>query len=75
MKTAIALFESARIVIKSERILKASGIRCKAIPVPHHISSECGMALEVESDDISRIESLLHDSMIDVRFVKNDSSC
>ena len=68
MKKAIALFVSSRTVIKGERLLKANAIPCTIIPVPKHLSSECGMALEIAIEDIPKVDSLLHNAMLDVRF-------
>lgn len=44
------LFESTRVVIKAEEALRDSKIPCKVVPVPRDVSSECGMALDVDSD-------------------------
>ena len=48
MKRHLVLFKSTRAVIKAERLGKKNGIRCSIIPVPRTISSECGMAIEVD---------------------------
>jgi hypothetical protein len=50
MSTALLLFESTHAVIKAERLLDEKKIPCKVIPVPKHISSECGLALEVSTE-------------------------
>ena len=58
MPATIITFESVRLVIKADALLKQNQIICKIIPVPSHISSECGMCIETNSlnhDDIRRI--------------------
>jgi hypothetical protein len=41
----IALFKSVSHVMKAEKILKEEGIPHKIIPVPKHISPDCGVCL------------------------------
>lgn len=43
----VFLFPSVSHVLKAEKILKARGIPHKLIPVPRHISSDCGVCLRV----------------------------
>jgi hypothetical protein len=64
----IALFESTRAVIKSERLCKANNIHCKVIPVPRHLSAGCGMALELNESDTEQFALILKNEAIDVRF-------
>lgn len=47
----LALFKTTRDAIRAERICKKSDILCKVVPVPRNISSECGMALEIEEEN------------------------
>ena len=44
---SIIVFRSIHDVIKSERLIKDKGFDYQIIPVPTHISSECGMCIEV----------------------------
>jgi hypothetical protein len=44
----VFLFESVHRVMRAEKILKGKGIRVDLIPVPREISSDCGMAVEVD---------------------------
>ena len=44
---AVFLFSSVGHALKAEKILKARGIPHKLIPVPRHISSDCGVCLRV----------------------------
>ncbi|OHD67903.1 MAG: hypothetical protein A2W19_06540 [Spirochaetes bacterium RBG_16_49_21] len=41
----IALFNSVSHVIRAERILNGQGIPHKIVPVPKHISSDCGVCI------------------------------
>lgn len=67
-----ALFETTRAVLKCERLCKAAGISCKVIPVPRDLSAGCGMAIELSEIDTERVERMLRDEVIEVRFVRRD---
>jgi len=43
----VFLFPSVSYTLKAEKILKEKGIAHKLIPVPRHISSDCGVCLRV----------------------------
>ena len=43
----VFLFPSVSHVLKAEKILKARGTPHKLIPVPRHVSSDCGVCLRV----------------------------
>ncbi|MBM4272028.1 MAG: DUF3343 domain-containing protein [Deltaproteobacteria bacterium] len=55
----VALFESISQVLRSEKILKNAGIPHKLIPVPRHISSDCGVCLRFTSNLKKQIEDIL----------------
>ena len=44
----VVLFRSVTEAIKAERILQEAGITVKTIPVPRHISSDCGVCLRFD---------------------------
>lgn len=48
----LVLFHNTNAVIKAEKICVENSIAYQVIPVPTHISSECGMCLEINLADI-----------------------
>jgi hypothetical protein len=44
---AVFLFPSVSHALKAEKIVKEQGIVHKLIPVPRHISADCGVCLRV----------------------------
>ena len=50
MSRAFLLLKTMRYAIKAEAYCQERRITCQVLPVPRHISSECGMCLEVEPD-------------------------
>lgn len=55
----VVLFDSVHHALRSEKILKEVGIPHKLIPVPRHISSDCGICLRFTPDLRTRIEEAL----------------
>lgn len=53
-KRLIVVFRSIHDVIKSERLIKDKGFDYQIVPVPTHLSSECGMCIEVNEDSIEQ---------------------
>jgi hypothetical protein len=48
MSRMLALFPSTHDAIKAERLCIAHRLKCRTIAVPRTISSDCGIALEIE---------------------------
>ena len=56
MPKLIITFTNVRQVIKADAILRQHHIMAKIIPVPEHISSECGMCIETNNAQLQEIE-------------------
>lgn len=48
---AVILVHSTSHAIRAEKILHQAGIRCKLIPVPRHLSSDCGVCVRIQQAD------------------------
>ena len=59
MGFSVILFYSVNGAIKAEKILKEKGVPYKLIPVPRHLSSDCGLALRFEKKDEARVRELI----------------
>jgi len=55
----VMLFKSVSHALLAEKTLKAEGIPFKLIPVPRHISSDCGVCMRFAAHDRERIEHAL----------------
>ena len=53
------LFKAVSYALKAEKILKKEGLPHKLIPVPKHISSDCGVCIRFEPEIKSKIEAAL----------------
>ena len=56
---SVMLFKAVSYVLKAEKILKKEGLPHKLIPVPKHISADCGICLRFETAIQSNIEAAL----------------
>lgn len=56
---AVVLFKAVSYALKAEKILKQEGLPHKLIPVPKHISSDCGVCLRIDVDAKDKIVALL----------------
>ena len=67
MKTdCILVFDSIHRVMKAEKILMAEGIDMRLIPTPRHISSDCGMVVQIHRSDAELVLSLLRDGDVEI---------
>jgi hypothetical protein len=55
----IALFDSTSGALMAEKLFKKNGIPHKIIPVPRHISSDCGVCLRFSASEKERAEATL----------------
>jgi hypothetical protein len=51
MSHCVILVSSTSYAIRGEQILNRVGIQSKLIPVPRHLSSDCGVCLRLDRED------------------------
>ncbi len=56
---SVILFYSATSSIWTARLLKKAGIERKMVPIPRHLSSDCGYCVRIRSVDIERVKEVL----------------
>ena len=56
---SVALFHTNSAVLRAEKILLHEKFTIKLIPVPRHLSSDCGIALRFDSGDETRVREIL----------------
>jgi len=66
----VVLFDSTSAVLAAERLLKKAGVPFKIIPVPRHLSSDCGVCLRFSLFDRERLEKLLDGRLDHYRLVE-----
>lgn len=63
----IFTFNKTRDAIKAEKLCKDMALNYRIIPVPRSISANCGMAVEVSSDDMDRLSLSLENNNIEAK--------
>lgn len=58
---AVILLHATSHAIRAERLLLDAGVRCKLIPVPRQLSSDCGVCVRVARADRMVAERILGD--------------
>lgn len=53
------MFASTSHAIRAERLLDDAGIGNKLIPVPRHLSSDCGVCLRIDRSDVEAARDAL----------------
>ncbi len=66
MRQAHALFHSTHHALWAEQILAAAGIAAKVVPVPRHLSSDCGYCVRLEATRAAQAEILLREAGVEV---------
>ncbi len=44
----VVLFFTSNHAFRAEKVLKDNNIACKLVPVPRHLSSECGVCIRID---------------------------
>lgn len=47
-EVALVVFDSTNLALKTEKLLKSTGVPCTVIPTPVEVTADCGIALLVE---------------------------
>ncbi len=56
---AVILTHSTSHTIRVEKILKEEGLVTKMVPVPRHVSSDCGSCVKIKVEDKERALQIL----------------
>jgi hypothetical protein len=67
---AVVLFDSVQAAIQAEHATRAEGIAAKLIPVPRHLSADCGMALRIAWSEEPQVRALLERLGIGYRAIR-----
>ena len=62
---SVVIFYSTSAAIRTESLAKKQQLEVKLIPVPRHLSSDCGICLSFNSLDYDQINTLLNDNKVE----------
>ena len=56
---SVVLLHSVSEAFRAEKLLKAESVPIKVIPVPRHLSSDCGICVRFERENESKVGKIL----------------
>lgn len=70
MDYAVILVDSISLGLRIEDLVKAEGLSYKLIPVPRHLSSDCGFCVRILNEDRERVQNLLQEYEIEIQAIE-----
>ncbi len=67
MQHSVMLFYSTSSALQAEKLLKREGIATKLIPVPRHLSSDCGISLRFDGLEETRVRVILEKGQVEIQ--------
>ncbi len=61
---AVVLTHASSHAIRAEHVLARGGLQTKLTPVPRHLSSDCGVCVQILAEDVARAEELLREGRV-----------
>jgi hypothetical protein len=74
MLQGILLFPSVHYVLQAEKIIKQKGFSIKVIPVPRHLSSDCGVCIQFAWEEREKITGFLEEMGVAVEEIHSLSN-
>jgi hypothetical protein len=62
---SVILFHSTNYSIKASNVLKKNNIEHKMIPVPRHLSSDCGYCVKIGSMDSDKVREIFDNNGVE----------
>ena len=59
MAQGVILFPSIHFALRAEKLMKQKGILHKLIPIPRHLSSDCGVCLRIPWEKKEEVLAIL----------------
>ena len=67
---AVVLVQSTSHAMRVEKLLRDRTIPCKMIPVPRHISSDCGACVRIQYGDMDAVHRAVEAAGIEVESIQ-----
>jgi hypothetical protein len=66
---AVILVYSTSHALRAEKALREIGIPCKLIPVPRHLSSDCGVCVRIGQADVVVASQVLEGGQVEMEAI------
>lgn len=63
---SVIIVPSVSHALRAEKILQAAGVACKLIPVPRHLSSDCGVCVRIQREDQEAADAALRQAGLEI---------
>ncbi|MGQ9710745.1 MAG: DUF3343 domain-containing protein [Anaerolineae bacterium] len=63
---SVIIVPSISHALRAEKILQAAGVACKLIPVPRHLSSDCGVCVRIRQEDQEAADAALRQAGLEI---------
>ncbi len=70
MDYAVILVDSISLGLRIEDLVKKEGLSYKLIPVPRHLSSDCGFCVRILQEDSEKVQDLLQEHEIEIQAIE-----
>lgn len=67
---AVILVDSTSHALRIEKLLNQQGLTSKLIPVPRHLSSDCGVCVRILQKEMVDIQRLLEEHQISIQSIE-----
>ena len=62
---AVILFYTSSHAMRAEKVLQRAGIPNKLMPVPRHLSSDCGVCMRIDAAQVDAVRRLLAEQRVE----------
>ncbi|MCS7177825.1 MAG: DUF3343 domain-containing protein [Anaerolineae bacterium] len=66
---AVILLPSTSHAIRAEKILREAGIDCQLVPIPRHLSSDCGICVRIPRQAREAARAALEQARLDIESI------
>lgn len=67
---SVILVDSTSHALRIEKMMNTEGLASKLIPVPRHLSSDCGVCVRIGREDMEKVKRLLVDNGIVIQSIE-----
>jgi len=67
---AVILVDSTSHALRIEKLLVGRGLACKLIPVPRHLSSDCGVCVRILQQDLEAVRGMISEQQINIQAIE-----
>ncbi len=68
---AVILVYSTSHAMRIEKLLAEQGIACKMMPVPRHLSSDCGVCVRILRDHVEAARDLVTAARLEIQGIED----